>query len=170
MLRFRGSNHFRLRLVLSCLTGRPVRIEEIRADDEAPGLRTFEASFLRLVEKVSNGCVVEINETGAMLALHAGVHEPASGPESTICHHGAHSCRHRIEIQTRCCCGRLRLRPRLRERAKHRLLLGAIMPDMPVQQAGAMPPPLQQASLVRIQLDQMTLSTHRSTCSCTAAA
>lgn len=65
MLRFKGSNYLRLRLVLSCLTGRPVRIEEIRADDEAPGLHAFEASLLRLVEKVSNGCVVEINETGA---------------------------------------------------------------------------------------------------------
>lgn len=65
MLRFKGSNYLRLRLVLSCLTGRPVRIDQIRADDEAPGLHSFEASFLRLVEKVSNGCVVEINETGA---------------------------------------------------------------------------------------------------------
>lgn len=69
MLRFTGSNYMRLRLVLSCLTGRPIRIEAIRADDEAPGLRTFEASFLRLVEKVSNGCVVEINETGVTRQL-----------------------------------------------------------------------------------------------------
>lgn len=73
MLRLRGSNYFRLRLVLSCLTGRPVRIEEIRADDEAPGLRTFEASFLRLIEKISNGCVVEINETGTQSPDHMGV-------------------------------------------------------------------------------------------------
>eukprot|EP00892_Ulva_mutabilis_P007122 jgi/Ulvmu1/4782/UM020_0067.1 len=73
MLRFRGSSYLRLRLVLSCLTGRPVRIEQIRADDEAPGLRTFEASFLRLVEKVSNGCVVEINETGTELRFRPGV-------------------------------------------------------------------------------------------------
>lgn len=64
MLKFVGCSHFRLRLVLSCLTGRSIRIQDIRADDESPGLRAFEASFLRLVEKVSNGCVVEINETG----------------------------------------------------------------------------------------------------------
>jgi hypothetical protein len=29
------------------------------------GLRDYEVSFLRLLEKLTNGCVVEINETGA---------------------------------------------------------------------------------------------------------
>jgi RNA 3'-terminal phosphate cyclase-like protein len=66
MLRFRGCEHFRQRVVLSCLSGKAIRIDDIRSDDEAPGLRGFEASFLRLTEKVSNGCVVEINETGEM--------------------------------------------------------------------------------------------------------
>jgi hypothetical protein len=70
MLRFRGCDFFRLRLLLSCITGRPVRIDDIRADDQAPGLRTFEASLLRLIEKVSNGCVVEINETGLPHECH----------------------------------------------------------------------------------------------------
>jgi hypothetical protein len=67
MLSFKGCQHFRQRLVLSTLSGRPVRIEDIRADDpESPGLRDFEASFLRLLEKLTNGCVVEINETGGV--------------------------------------------------------------------------------------------------------
>ena len=65
MLKFRGCEHFRQRIVLSCLSGRPIRIDDIRSEDEAPGLKGFEASLLRLTEKVSNGCVVEINETGA---------------------------------------------------------------------------------------------------------
>ena len=40
-------------------------MDDIRVDDAAPGLRDYEASLLRLLEKVSNGTVVEINETGA---------------------------------------------------------------------------------------------------------
>jgi hypothetical protein len=41
-----------------------MRIDEIRASDSDPGLRDFEANLLRLLEKVTNGCIVEINETG----------------------------------------------------------------------------------------------------------
>jgi RNA 3'-terminal phosphate cyclase-like protein len=74
MLRFRGCSHFRLRLVLSCLSGRPIRIDDIRADDEAPGIKLYEASFLRLIEKISNGCVVEISETGTSITSSAAVH------------------------------------------------------------------------------------------------
>ena len=37
-------------------------------DDAAPGLRDHEACLLRLLEKVTNGTVVEINETGAAAA------------------------------------------------------------------------------------------------------
>lgn len=65
MLKFKGCQHFRQRLICSTLSGRAIRIDDIRAaDPESPGLRDFEASFLRLLEKLTNGCVVEINETG----------------------------------------------------------------------------------------------------------
>lgn len=65
MLRFQGAQHFRQRLVCATLSGKPIRIDQIRADDESPGLRDYEASLLRLLEKVTDGCVIEINETGA---------------------------------------------------------------------------------------------------------
>lgn len=64
MLKFKGCQNFRQRLLLSTLSGRSIRIDDIRAQDENPGLRGFEASFLRLIEKLTNGCIVEINETG----------------------------------------------------------------------------------------------------------
>lgn len=66
VLRFEGSTHFRQRLVCSTLSGRPIRIDNIRGQDQAPGLRDFEACLLRLFEKITDGCVVEINETGAL--------------------------------------------------------------------------------------------------------
>ncbi|KAI7844417.1 hypothetical protein COHA_002011 [Chlorella ohadii] len=72
MLRFRGAQCFRTRLVCATISGRPIRIDDIRADDENPGLRDYEASLLRLLEKVTNGCVIEINETGTSLRYKPG--------------------------------------------------------------------------------------------------
>lgn len=71
MLKFRGSSNFRQRVALATISGRAIRIDDIRANSETPGLRDFEACFLRLIEKVTNGCVVEINETGADLLASA---------------------------------------------------------------------------------------------------
>lgn len=73
MLRFKGSQQFRQRLVFSTLSGRPIRIDDIRTKDMSPGLRDYEASLLRLLEKCTNGCVVEINETGTTLRYKPGV-------------------------------------------------------------------------------------------------
>jgi hypothetical protein len=64
LLRFKGSQQFRQRLVFATLSGRPIRIDDIRSRDASPGLRDYEASLLRLLEKLTNGCAVEINETG----------------------------------------------------------------------------------------------------------
>ena len=72
MLKFEGSQQFRQRLVCSTLSGRPIRIDRIRERDQNPGLRDFEACLLRLLEKVTNGCVVEINETGENLSSPKG--------------------------------------------------------------------------------------------------
>lgn len=36
---YRGSNAFRMRLILSVLSGRPVKINDIRSLDDFPGLR-----------------------------------------------------------------------------------------------------------------------------------
>uniref|UniRef100_A0A7R9U6Q7 RNA 3'-terminal-phosphate cyclase (ATP) n=1 Tax=Pinguiococcus pyrenoidosus TaxID=172671 RepID=A0A7R9U6Q7_9STRA len=72
-IRARGCGNFRQRLVAATLVGRPLRIDGIREDDEEPGLRDFEASFLRLLEKLCDGCRVEINETGTKLRYVPGL-------------------------------------------------------------------------------------------------
>jgi RNA 3'-terminal phosphate cyclase-like protein len=64
VVKLAGAQHFRQRLLLATLAGKTLRIDEIRARDSVPGLRDYEVSFLRLLEKISNGCIVEINETG----------------------------------------------------------------------------------------------------------
>lgn len=63
-MKLKGSQNLRLRLLLSTLSSTPVLIEDIRADATWPGLRSHEVSFLRLLEKVCDDCIVEINETG----------------------------------------------------------------------------------------------------------
>jgi hypothetical protein len=39
-------------------------VDDIRVNDQNPGLRDYEASLLRLLDKLSNGMAVEINESG----------------------------------------------------------------------------------------------------------
>ncbi|KAJ0976476.1 hypothetical protein J5N97_018441 [Dioscorea zingiberensis] len=71
--RLKGSGQFRQRLVLATLSSTAVVIEDIRADDTSPGLRLHEVSLLRLLEKISDDCTVEINETGTKLRYKPGV-------------------------------------------------------------------------------------------------
>ncbi|EFN59839.1 hypothetical protein CHLNCDRAFT_48441 [Chlorella variabilis] len=81
MLRFRGSQCFRQRMVCATIAGKPIRIDDIRADDESPGLRDYEASLLRLIEKITNGCIIEINETGTSLRYKPGFVAGGAGLE-----------------------------------------------------------------------------------------
>jgi RNA 3'-terminal phosphate cyclase-like protein len=71
-LKFLGCSQFRQRLVFSTLSGTRIRIDRIRDKDENPGLRDFEASFLRLLNKFSHGSIIEINETGTSLRYVPG--------------------------------------------------------------------------------------------------
>jgi hypothetical protein len=49
------------------------RVDDIRAKAESPGLRDYEASLLRLLDKLTNGMAVEINESGTALKYKPGV-------------------------------------------------------------------------------------------------
>lgn len=71
-LRYRGSNWLRQRLCLATVSGRPVVISDIRPRDEDPGLRDFEASFVRLLDKLCDGSDININETGTVLRYTPG--------------------------------------------------------------------------------------------------
>ncbi|CAA7271532.1 unnamed protein product [Cyclocybe aegerita] len=73
IVHFSGHQHFRSRLVLSILSGKHVRIDKIRSEDKNPGLRDYEISLLRLLEKVTNGTVIEISVTGTAILLKPGI-------------------------------------------------------------------------------------------------
>ncbi|KAI0957719.1 hypothetical protein AcW1_006021 [Taiwanofungus camphoratus] len=73
VLQFSGHQYLRHRLVLSILSGKPVRIDKIRSEDKNPGLRDYEISLLRLLERITNGTVIEISVTGTAILLKPGV-------------------------------------------------------------------------------------------------
>ncbi|KPP72002.1 RNA 3'-terminal phosphate cyclase-like protein-like [Scleropages formosus] len=72
-LTYEGCNFFRQRLVLSTLSGKWVKIKNIRSKDDSPGLQDFEASFIRLMDKITNGTRIEINQTGTVLYYQPGL-------------------------------------------------------------------------------------------------
>ncbi|KAH7912228.1 RNA 3'-terminal phosphate cyclase/enolpyruvate transferase [Hygrophoropsis aurantiaca] len=73
LVHFHGHQYLRQRLVLSILSGKSVRVDKIRSDDKNPGLRDYEISLLRLLEKVTNGTVIEISVTGTAILLKPGI-------------------------------------------------------------------------------------------------
>ncbi|XP_065567830.1 RNA 3'-terminal phosphate cyclase-like protein isoform X2 [Artemia franciscana] len=70
---YQGSESFRVRLVLSILSGRPIRIVKIRTQGDNPGLHEYEAGFIRLLDKITNGTKVEVNETGTAIYFQPGL-------------------------------------------------------------------------------------------------
>lgn len=68
-----GCNFFRQRIYLSTLSGIPVRISNIRVNEDEPGIKEFEASFLRLMDKLTNGTKIEVSETGTALVYIPGL-------------------------------------------------------------------------------------------------
>ncbi|KAL0965851.1 hypothetical protein UPYG_G00286580 [Umbra pygmaea] len=72
-LTYEGCNFFRQRLVLSTLSSRRVKIKKIRSKDDNPGLRDFEASLIRLLDKITNGTRIEINQTGTVVYYQPGL-------------------------------------------------------------------------------------------------
>ncbi|KAK7693725.1 hypothetical protein QCA50_003297 [Cerrena zonata] len=83
VLHFSGHQHLRYRLVLSIISGKPVKIDKIRSDDKNPGLRDYEVSLLRLLERVTNGTIIEISVTGTTILLKPGI--IAGGPIAHEC-------------------------------------------------------------------------------------
>ncbi|KAJ2395781.1 hypothetical protein GGI05_001422 [Coemansia sp. RSA 2603] len=73
VLHFEGHRFLKQRLVLSILSQRPVRIDKIRADDTNPGMRDYEVSLLRLLDKATNGSRFDISHTGTSVTLRPGM-------------------------------------------------------------------------------------------------
>eukprot|EP00297_Palpitomonas_bilix_P013189 CAMPEP_0113888708 /NCGR_PEP_ID=MMETSP0780_2-20120614/13033_1 /TAXON_ID=652834 /ORGANISM="Palpitomonas bilix" /LENGTH=366 /DNA_ID=CAMNT_0000877609 /DNA_START=201 /DNA_END=1297 /DNA_ORIENTATION=- /assembly_acc=CAM_ASM_000599 len=78
-IQFKGAQQLRQRIANSLLSGKLIRISDIRSNDSEPGLRDYEASYLRLIEKVTNGSRIDINVTGTTIKFKPGVITGGSG-------------------------------------------------------------------------------------------
>ncbi|KAN0140996.1 RNA 3'-terminal phosphate cyclase/enolpyruvate transferase [Lactarius tabidus] len=72
-LHYSGHLYFRHSVALAILSGKPIKIDTIRPGDKNPGLRDYEVSLLRLIEKVTNGTVIEISLTGTAILVKPGI-------------------------------------------------------------------------------------------------
>ncbi|PSN63525.1 RNA 3'-terminal phosphate cyclase-like protein-like protein [Corynespora cassiicola Philippines] len=74
LLQFTGHRHLTTRLLLSTLTGRPIRISQIRSSSHIrPGLTPYETNFIRLLDSVTNGAQVQFSMTGTTLVYRPGL-------------------------------------------------------------------------------------------------
>ena len=59
-LEYEGCNYMRLRLVLATLSGKSLKIKNIRSKDTSPGLTVYESSLIRLFDKITNGSRIQV--------------------------------------------------------------------------------------------------------------
>ncbi|KAL8969360.1 MAG: hypothetical protein Q9183_002033 [Haloplaca sp. 2 TL-2023] len=90
-IRFTTQQALASRLTLATLTGRPVRISQIRPSSLSnTGLAPHEVSLLRLLEAVTNGSAITISYTGTELEYRPGLitgSAPGSGASGGIIRH-----------------------------------------------------------------------------------
>ena len=75
-VRFTGAKDFRTRILVSVLSGKACVIRDIRVnggDAENIGLRDYEVSLLRLIDKLTNGTKIDISEDGTAVRFNPGV-------------------------------------------------------------------------------------------------
>ncbi|KAI8940328.1 hypothetical protein NX059_004022 [Plenodomus lindquistii] len=72
-LNFTGHRQLINRLILATLTGRPVRISQIRSTSTTPGLTRSETNFIRLLDAITNGSQIQFSMTGTTLVYRPGL-------------------------------------------------------------------------------------------------
>ena len=73
LIQFTGHRHLTTRLLLATLTGRPIRISQIRSTSTNPGLTRHETNFIRLLDAVTNGAQIQFSMTGTTLVYRPGL-------------------------------------------------------------------------------------------------
>ncbi|KAL0225614.1 hypothetical protein P9112_012938 [Eukaryota sp. TZLM1-RC] len=73
VLKYTGHRFFDIRICTAVLARRPIVIDRIRDDDEAPGLTDGEVLLLRLIERLTNNTTVRINITGTRVFVKPGI-------------------------------------------------------------------------------------------------
>lgn len=72
-IQLEGCNFFRQHIIFSLLSGRPIKISQIRPYDDAPGIKTYEYTFITMIEQLTNGTKISINKSGTEICFEPGV-------------------------------------------------------------------------------------------------
>lgn len=70
-LTLHGSNHLKQKLILATISGKSIKITDIRKDEN--GLQEFEINVIRLIDKLTNGTKIKLSPSGNELEFHPGV-------------------------------------------------------------------------------------------------
>ncbi|XP_055376043.1 probable RNA 3'-terminal phosphate cyclase-like protein [Condylostylus longicornis] len=73
LLVYQGCNFLKQRLILSVLSGKPIKIIDIRDNSIDPGLKEYEISLIRMIDKITNGTKIELDSTGTSLYFSPGL-------------------------------------------------------------------------------------------------
>jgi len=93
----KGCNFFRIKIAYSILLKKPIIISNIRDNSINPGLTDYEISFLKLVEKITNGTRVEISRTGTIIKFYPGIITNNYGEEFELDCHNSRSVSYYLE-------------------------------------------------------------------------
>jgi len=72
-VKLHGANFLRQRLILSTISGKNIKITKIRESEADPGLVEYEMNLLKLLEEMTNGTTIKVNETGTILFYSPGM-------------------------------------------------------------------------------------------------
>lgn len=72
-IQFAGSGLFRFKILFALLSGKSLKITDIRIDEQRPGLRDYEVNFLHLIDRITHGSFLNINKTGTAVKFTPGV-------------------------------------------------------------------------------------------------
>ena len=67
-----GDSNFKQYLILSLISQRQVIFKDIQSSSVNPGLTNYQQNLLKLIQKVANGCKLNINKTGTRLIFTPG--------------------------------------------------------------------------------------------------
>lgn len=68
---YKGSHHFKQKLILATISGKSVKITDIRK--ETNGIQEFEVNLIRLIDKLTNGTVIKLKPSGQEIEFTPGI-------------------------------------------------------------------------------------------------
>ena len=68
---YKGSHHLKQKLILATISGKAIKIIDIRKDTD--GIQEFEVNLIRLIDKLTNGTVIKLKPSGTEIEFSPGI-------------------------------------------------------------------------------------------------